>query len=79
MEEEWDGSDFFMIWPMPRRVFITKRVAAFLMSSNYSGIRVKQIATLRKAIAGGYSPGHIEDWFDGKQLAQVLRRFEDYL
>jgi hypothetical protein len=30
-----DGSDFFMIWPLPRYRFVTARVAAFVQSTKF--------------------------------------------
>jgi hypothetical protein len=77
--EEWDGSDFFMIWPLPRTTFVTKRVAEIIASSDFSDVCVNKLESLPNSINGKYSPGHIQDWFDGDKLANVLKRFGDYL
>jgi hypothetical protein len=29
-ESKWDGSDFFMVWPMPKFVFVTERVVTVI-------------------------------------------------
>ena len=74
--EAWDGSDLFIIWPMPKFTFITKRVADFIKQSDYSGLRIKPLEQLPKSIAGGYSPGHLHDWFEGKKLDQIMEHFQ---
>lgn len=33
-ENQWDGSDFFILWPMPAYIFITDRVARFIQANN---------------------------------------------
>ena len=30
---EWDGSDFFIVWPLPKCIFITDRVAQTIVSN----------------------------------------------
>ena len=77
--EAWDGSDFFIIWPMPKYTFVTRRAAEFLRRSDYSGVRVKAIDKFPKSIAGGYSPGHLDDWFEGEKLARIKKEFESHL
>jgi len=77
--EEWDGSDFFVIWPMPKYVFITRKVVDYMLKSGYSGVLVKPINKFPKSIAVGYSPGHLDDWFDGQKLAAIKRQFGSYL
>jgi len=74
--EAWDGADFFIIWPMPRFTFVTKRVADIIDRSEYSGVRVRKLDKFPKSIAGGYSPGHLADWFEGKKLAEIKEHFD---
>jgi hypothetical protein len=62
--DKWDGSDFFLIWPMPRYVFITSEVANFILKQGWSGVRIRELHKFPKSIADSYSPGHVEDWFD---------------
>lgn len=77
--EAWDGSDFFLIWPIPRYTFVTKRVADFITKAEYSGLRIKSLDKLPKSIAGTYTPGHLGDWFEGQKLATIKKQFESYL
>jgi hypothetical protein len=60
--EQWDGSDFFMVWPMPRFVFISNRVASFIQEEEISGVQVVQVSNLRPT--RGFSPGGLRIWMD---------------
>lgn len=70
--DAWDGSDFFIIWPMPKFVFVTKDVADWITRPEFSGVCVKPLADFPKPIAGGYSPGHLHDWFDDKRVTEIM-------
>jgi hypothetical protein len=74
----WDGSDFFVIWPLPKYVFVTKKVADFLVGSEYSGVCVKALAKFPKSVSGKYSPGHLSDWFEGQKISSILKNFKLY-
>src|SRR5205823_1838317 len=39
--EEWDGSDFFIIWPLPRYVMVTERVRDHIQKAGFTGVRVR--------------------------------------
>lgn len=70
--DAWDGSDFFIIWPMPKFIFVTGSVVDWIKKSGYSGIRVKPLDKFPKSIAGRFSPGHLHDWFDDDRLAEII-------
>jgi hypothetical protein len=70
--DKWDGSDFFLIWPMPKYVFVTSEVAKFILKERYSGVNVCELGSFPKSIAGGYSPGHIQDWYDKEEAAKII-------
>lgn len=74
-KRQWDGSDFFIIWPMPRKVFVTARVRNYLLKQDYSGVKVRPLNELRFNTVGltGFSPGHLEDWFDDDKVEEILR------
>jgi hypothetical protein len=77
--EIWDGSDFFIIWPLPRYIFVTQRVRDMIQSEGWSGPRIRPIADLAELndrfIAGTLSPGHLEDWFDKEKADQIRLTF----
>jgi hypothetical protein len=60
---QWDGSDFFMVWPLPKFIFITERVANFIRKEKITGcqiVRADEIPLLRKVPSLG--PGRLSFW-----------------
>jgi hypothetical protein len=53
----WDGSDFFMVWPLPAFVFVTKRVAQTIRSDGLTGAVLKEPKELD--LSGEFSPGRL--------------------
>src|SRR5262245_3849532 len=43
---QWDGSDFFIVWPMPKFILITQRVADFLQKQRLTGFTLTSIRKL---------------------------------
>ncbi len=46
---QWDGSDFFMVWPLPSYIFVTCRVIDALSKAGFKGYRsveINEIASL---------------------------------
>ncbi len=39
-ESQWDGSDFFIVWPFPLFKFVTDRVAKFIRKNKLSGVKL---------------------------------------
>ncbi len=70
--DRWDGTDFFLIWPMPKYVFITDEVAKFISREGFTGLTVRALRDFPGSIAGGYSPGHIEDWYEEEQAKKII-------
>jgi hypothetical protein len=60
-EARWDGSDVFMIWPLPRFVFVTDRVARLVRDNELNGGRLIRLADLT-CEGTSISPGQLE-WF----------------
>jgi hypothetical protein len=46
-ESQWDGSDFFMVWPLPRFIFVTDRVARFINDNKLRGVGLKHLTELK--------------------------------
>jgi len=73
--KQWDGSDLFIIWPMPRKAFVTLKVRDFIMEHGYTGVNMKPLHELKHAVAGTFTPGNLRDWFDNSKLANILERY----
>lgn len=59
-ESQWDGSDFFMVWPMPRYIFVTDRVAQAIHEHRLTGVRTMRVEHLKAT--NGFSPGRLSYW-----------------
>lgn len=70
--DAWDGSDFFIIWPLPKFTFVTGEVAAWFKQSGYSGVRVKPLDKFPKPVANTYTPGRLHDWFDDDRASEIM-------
>lgn len=56
----WDGSDFFMIWPLPIFRFVSPRVAEVCAKHNISGISLERnFPAPTEHVETGYSPGRL--------------------
>ena len=45
-ESQWDGSDFFILWPLPGRIFVTDRVAQYIKNENLKGSILTRVQDL---------------------------------
>lgn len=58
--KNWDGSDFFMIWPLPNYRFVTKRVVEVCTKHGLVGVNFWQhFLTPLDNVLSGYSPGRL--------------------
>jgi hypothetical protein len=67
-ESRWDGSDFFMVWPMPTHVFATNRVIHTVREYHLTGIQVMPVSKLEKS--EGYTPGRLSYWMPENQARE---------
>ncbi|HXG59893.1 MAG TPA: hypothetical protein VNO22_00835 [Planctomycetota bacterium] len=67
---QWDGSDFFMIWPMPRYIFITEKVARLIQDEGWVGARIYPMEELKPC--EGFAPGK-RSYSMPEERAQKLR------
>jgi hypothetical protein len=74
--EQWDGSDFFLVWPMPRYIFITERVASFILAGGLTGAEVMELDRMR--LPRGFSPGGLRDWMDDDRARQLGEAVDIY-
>jgi len=52
-ESQWDGSDFFMVWPLSWCIFITDRVAEIIRNQHLSGVVIKPPSELARDFSDG--------------------------
>lgn len=58
--DQWDGSDVFMIWPLPAFMFVTERVVDLISENSITGVTWRK--TLPPSAGCGYSPGGLSLW-----------------
>jgi len=58
---QWDGSDFFMVWPLPMHIFLTERVAQLIRESSLAGSILKPSENLvfSPQVVPTLSPGRL--------------------
>jgi hypothetical protein len=68
----WDGSDFFMIWPLPRYRFVTSRVAEICRKHSITGVALERNFPIPSAwVIPGYSPGRLSDYFPSDRAHEL--------
>jgi len=58
---QWDGSDFFMVWPLPKYIFITDRVVQVIRDNQLTGATFVSLDSLQCG-STGFSPGRLSYW-----------------
>ncbi len=65
-ETQWDGSDFFTVWPLPRFIIVTERVRDFIIKHRLDNCRLTPTEELRsRSGVGELSPGMKAQWIKG--------------
>jgi hypothetical protein len=73
---EWDGSDFFRIWPYPLFILVTDRVAQFMMSNQLGGARCIHPANRMVNASGGtLSPGSVRKYLAPDHAVAFVRKY----
>lgn len=76
-EKNWDGSDFFIVWPLPKFIFVTDRVRDFVQKND---IRFTQFArpedlqpktAVDQRLHFGFSPGRLSHWMPEERAHQL--------
>lgn len=70
---QWDGSDFFIVWPLPAFIFVTDRVAQVIRDNRLTGAVLTQPNDLD--LSGGllrsFSPGQLSDSMPEERARQL--------
>ncbi len=65
----WDGSDFFMVWPLPKFIFVTDRVAQTIRTHNLRGSRLVPLGDLD--CGDGFTPGGLRYYVPEERARQL--------
>lgn len=56
----WDGSDIFMVWPLPLYRFVTERFVQLVRDSGFTGVSfVQAFPALKRGVSNGFTPGRL--------------------
>lgn len=56
----WDGSDIFMVWPLPLCRFVTERFVQLVRDSGLTGVSfVQAFPALKRGVSSGFTPGRL--------------------
>jgi hypothetical protein len=69
-ERQWDGSDIFIIWPLPRFIFVSDRVARLLRAEEITGVQLTRLEELPQTPAT-LSPGRLSYWMPRERARQL--------
>jgi len=76
-ETKWDGSDFFMVWPLPKYIFVTGRVCEFIQTND---LRLTQFmrpedlqpkTPFEQQLDRGFSPGRLSYWMPEERAREL--------
>jgi len=67
----WDGTDLFVIWPLPRYIMILPSVKSWIIENGFSGVVPRELSRLPKVVAGTLTPGSLDDWFDDDKVRAI--------
>jgi len=71
----WDGSDLFIVWPLPRFIFVSDRLAHIIRKENLSGVKLvpAEAIPMRKGVT--LTPAPLS-WRMGEERAgELTQRF----
>jgi hypothetical protein len=72
---QWDGSDVFMIWPLPRYVFISDRVAQLVRRLKLTGVQLVDPKELKSPGRQGISPGRLSYYMPKARAEELGKPF----
>jgi hypothetical protein len=71
----WDGSDLFMVWPLPRFRFASDRLADLIRQEKFSGVKLIPAAAIEIDKRIGLGPGSLFQWMPEKRAVELGQRF----
>jgi hypothetical protein len=70
----WDGSDLFIVWPLPRYHFASDRLASILREENITGVKFVPAAEIPFKPGNVASPGLLTTWMPASRAHALGHR-----
>jgi hypothetical protein len=67
----WDGSDFFMVWPLPKFIFVTERVAKAIRENRLTGAILARPEDMSFGLPPGFGPGRLSYWMPERRAREL--------
>lgn len=74
----WDGSDFFIVWPMPKHIFVTEKAKEVIEHNRFGNcqfVPVEELHISRHLPEIGFSPGPLEWYFPADRAKRMSEAF----
>ncbi len=70
--DQWDGSDFFFVWPAPRFLFVPAGVVEMLTREKISGWAARELAEVN--CSSQLTPGALDCWLPLDKIDEIRAR-----
>jgi hypothetical protein len=74
----WDGSDIFMVWPLPRYRFVTDRLASLIRQEKLSGANLVPAREIPIERGTTLSPGSLYEWMPEERASRLRQQYGIY-
>jgi hypothetical protein len=74
----WDGSDMFIVWPLPRFRFITERLANIIRQEKLSGAALLPLEKIRIDPGAEINAGSLLEWMPEERANELRQKFGIY-
>lgn len=72
----WDGSDFFIVWPLPLYRFVSDRLAQIIRRNWLSGVKLIPPVELAAKLSGGATPPPLDNIMPEARALELGKRFD---
>ena len=70
-QSKWDGSDLFMVWPLPRYIFVSDRVRRSIDAAGFMGAKFYKLSDLKTGLSDTLTPGRLSDWMPAERAKEL--------
>jgi hypothetical protein len=71
----WDGSDLFIVWPLPKFRFVSSRLAAILRQEKISGVELILARQIPVERGTQVDPASITYWMPEERARELGQQF----
>jgi|SRR3982074_3335753 hypothetical protein len=74
----WDGSDIFIVWPLPRYRFVSDRLARIIRHEKLSGAKLLPLQNIRMKPGAEIDAGSLLQWMPEERATLLRQQFGVY-